>query len=241
MDHPDLLAHHILHYHPIIYVGKSSVNHPHRARLIPLWKSFAARFPLRYPHDPRRGAGQKNQHFPDFRDEWLPRAIQMIHTPAQTEINPRSFYRQRLDQITRDNAPRCITGFQFLVCTVRSGEYQNLKFAPGRFFLAGFYDTQMEHAEVDAKFKSCLSTRLDENELMPAYQETASDQTSQTLSDQTAPTGKKRKRQSTPEAEAQPTGSPSPAKRKYTKRSVPIRGLGQFPTRLRASAGDINH
>ena len=116
----------------------------------------------------------------------------MIHTPAQTEINLRSFYRQRLDQITRDNAPRCITGFQFLGCA----KYQNLKFAPARFFLAGFYDTQMEHAEVDAKFKSCLSTRLDENELMPAYQETASDQTSQTLSDQTAPTGKKRKRRS---------------------------------------------
>ena len=59
MDHPDLLAHHILNYHPIIYVGKSYVNHSHRARLIPLWTSFAARFPLRYPHDPRRGAGQK--------------------------------------------------------------------------------------------------------------------------------------------------------------------------------------
>ena len=62
--------------------------------------------------------------------------------------------------------------------------------------LAALYDKQMKHAEVDQKFGTCLFTRLDENELTPPYQETASDQTSQTLSDQTAPTGKKRKRRS---------------------------------------------
>ena len=161
----DLLADHLTHHHPLVYVGKSSVNHPHRARLIPLWRSFAAAHPLRYPHDPKRGAGQKNKHYKDFRDKWLPRVIQMMHAPTatQTDFNPASFYRQRRDQITRDNAPRCIAGFQFLVT---SGKHQNLKYAPARFFLAAFYENEMDHAEVDEKFRSVL-TSLDETELAP--------------------------------------------------------------------------
>ena len=42
--------------------------------------------------------------------------------------------------------------------------------------LAALYDKQMKHAEVDQKFRTCLFTRLDENELTPAYKETAPDQ-----------------------------------------------------------------